>query len=251
MSGHSKWSTIKRKKGAADAKRGQLFTKLAREIQIAARDGSDPDTNFKLRLILEKARANNMPKENIERAIRRGSGEDKADQLEEVSYEAYAPHGVALIVQALTDNRNRTVADVRRVLNRMGGALGESGSVSWLFEQKGYLAVDQDGADPDEIALVAIDAGADDVVASGDIVEVYTLLEDFKAVRQALEDAGYTISNADVAMVPKTMVELPPAETMQAMRVIEALEELDDVTNVYSNLSISDAVMAQYEHEAA
>lgn len=251
MSGHSKWSTIKRKKGAADAKRGQLFTKFAREIQIAARDGSDPDMNFKLRLILEKARASNMPKENIERAIRRGSGEDKADQLEEVNYEAYAPHGVALIVQALTDNRNRTVADVRRVLNRMGGALGESGSVSWLFEQKGYLAVDPDGADPDEIALVAIDAGADDVVASSDIVEVYTLLEDFKAVRQALEDAGYTISNADVAMVPKTMVDLSPADTMQAMRVIEALEELDDVTNVYSNLNISDAVMAQYEHEAA
>ena len=251
MSGHSKWSTIKRKKGAADAKRGQLFTKFAREIQIAARDGGDPDMNFRLRLILEKARASNMPKENVERAIKRGSGEDKAEQLEEVSYEAYAPHGVALIVQTLTDNRNRTVAEVRRVFNRMGGALGESGSVSWLFEQKGYIEIDPAGADPDEIALVAIDAGADDVVASGEITEVYTLLEDFKGVRQALEDAGYTISNADVAMVPKTMMDLAPADTMQAMRVIDTLEELDDVSNVYSNLSISDAVLAQYEHQAA
>jgi len=251
MSGHSKWSTIKRKKGAADAKRGQLFTKLGREIEVAARDGGNPDINFKLRLILEKARAANMPKDNIERAIRRGTGEERGEALEEVIYEAYAPHGVALIIQTLTDNRNRTVADIRRVFNRMGGNLGESGSVSWLFEQKGYIAVDAMGVDPDEVALVAIDAGADDVVEAGDIVEIYTLLEDFKEVQQALESAGYAISSADLAMIPKTMIELAPAETVQAMRVIDALEELDDVTNVYSNLSIPDEILTEYENAAA
>lgn len=251
MSGHSKWSTIKRKKGAADAKRGQLFTKIAREIQIAAREGSDPDGNFKLRLILEKARAANMPKENVERAIRRGSGDDKADQLEEINYEAYAPHGVALIVQTLTDNRNRTVADVRRVLSRMGGSLGESGSVSWLFEEKGYLAVQTEGTDPDEVAMVAIDAGADDVVAGDDVIEVYALPADFRAVQAALKNAGYTIRDADLAMIPKTQMELAAGDTLQVMRVIDALEEIEDVTNVYSNLSISDDVMAQYENEAA
>lgn len=251
MSGHSKWSTIKRKKGAADAKRGQLFTKLAREIEIAAREGGDPEMNFKLRLILEKARAANMPRENVERAIRRGTGEEKAETLEEVVYEAYAPHGVALIIEALTDNRNRTVADVRRVFNRMGGSLGESGSVSWLFDQKGYIAVDAAGADPDEVALVAIDAGADDVVTGGEMVEVYTLLEDFKSVQEALTAAGYQISNADLAMIPKTMIDLSPAETMQAMRVVDALEEIEEVTNVYSNLNIPDSVLEQYESEAA
>jgi len=251
MSGHSKWSTIKRKKGAADAKRGQLFTKLARELQLAARDGSDPNSNFKLRLILEKARAANMPKDNIERAIKRGSGEDKTTVLEEVAYEAYAPHGVALIVHTLTDNRNRTVAEVRRIFNRMGGALGESGSVSWLFEQKGYVAVESTGADQDEIALVAIDGGADDVVTGLDVTEVYTKLEDFRSVRDVLESSGYSIGGAELAMVPKTMVDLGTADTIQVMRVIDALEELDDVTNVYSNLSIPDEVMAQYENEAA
>ncbi|MHB0875143.1 MAG: YebC/PmpR family DNA-binding transcriptional regulator [Anaerolineae bacterium] len=251
MSGHSKWSTIKRKKGAADAKRGQLFTKIAREIQIAARDGGDPDSNFKLRLILEKARGANMPKENVERAIKRGSGDDKDTQMEEINYEAYAPHGVALIVQTLTDNRNRTVAEVRRIFTRAGGSLGESGSVSWLFEEKGYMAVQTDGVDPDEVAMVAIDAGADDVVSGDEVIEVYALPSDFRSVQQALEKGGYTIRDADLAMIPKTQVELSPGETLQVMRVIDALEDIDDVTNVYSNLSISDAVMAQYENEAA
>jgi YebC/PmpR family DNA-binding regulatory protein len=251
VSGHSKWSTIKRKKGAADAKRGQLFTKLAREIQIAARDGGDPDMNFKLRIILEKARAANMPKENVERAVKRGSGDDKDTQLEEIVYEAYAPHGVALIIQTLTDNRNRTVAELRRVFNRMGGSLGESGSVSWIFEEKGYVAVETAGIDQDEVAMVAIDAGADDVTAGEDVAEVYALPEDFRNVQLALEKAGYKTRDADLAMVPKTKMELSGSETLQAMRVIDTLEDIEDVTYVYSNLSISDAVMAQYEHEAA
>jgi YebC/PmpR family DNA-binding regulatory protein len=251
MSGHSKWSTIKRKKSAMDAKRGALFTKIGREIEIAAREGADPETNFKLRLVVEKARSVNMPKENIERAIRRGAGLEKGSQLEKVMYEAYAPHGVALIIEALTDNRNRTVAELRRVFNRMGGSLGESGSVSWLFEEKGYIAVDPRGRDPEEVALVAIEAGADDVVTGDRLVEVYTLLEDFKAVQSRLIEAGFTVSDAQLALIPKTMVDLPPAETIQVMRVIDAIEELDDVANVYSNLNIPDKVLAQYESEAA
>lgn len=251
MSGHSKWSTIKRKKGAADAKRGQLFTKLAKEIQIAARSGGDPAANFKLRLILDKAKAANMPKDNVERAILRGTGDDKANALEEVMYEAYAPHGVALIIEALTDNRNRTVAEVRRVFNRMGGSLGESGSVSWIFDQKGYIVVEVGDGDPDEIAMIAIDAGADDVTSGPEEVEIYTLLESFKAVQEALSEAGLNIINAELSMIPKTTMDLGASDTMQAMRVVDALEEIEDVNNVYSNLTISDEVMAQYEGEAA
>ncbi|NLT43079.1 MAG: YebC/PmpR family DNA-binding transcriptional regulator [Anaerolineae bacterium] len=251
MSGHSKWSTIKRKKGAADAKRGQLFTKLAKEIQLAARSGGDPDANFKLRLVLDKAKAANMPKDNVERAIARGTGDDKANALEQVVYEAYAPHGVALLVETLTDNRNRTVAEVRRIFNRMGGSLGESGSVSWIFDQKGYIAVEVGDSDPDEIAMAAIDAGADDVTSGDEIVEVYTLLESFKPVQEALSAAGLNITSAELAMVPKTMIDLGPSETVQAMRVVDALEEIEDVNNVYSNLNISDEVMEQYEGEAA
>lgn len=251
MSGHSKWSTIKRKKGAADAKRGQLFTKLAKEIQLAARSGGDPDANFKLRLVLDKAKAANMPKENVERAILRGTGDDKANALEEVVYEAYAPHGVALIIQTLTDNRNRTVAEVRRVFNRMGGGLGESGSVSWIFDQKGYVAVEVGDGDPDEVAMVAIDAGADDVTTGEQIVEVYTLMENFKSVQEALSAAGLIVTSAELAMVPKTMIDLNASDTFQVMRVVEALEDIEDVNNVYSNLNISDEVMEQYEGEAA
>ncbi len=250
MSGHSKWAKIKRKKGEADVKRGAIFTKIGREIQIAAREGGDPDTNFRLRLILEKAREANMPKENIERAIKRGTGDDKSVVLEEIMYEAYGPHGVAFLIEVLTDNRNRSVAEVRRVFNRMGGSLGESGSVSWMFELKGYLSVDATKADPDEISLVAIDAGADDVVPGDGLVEVYTQPGDLRKVQDALKAAGYEVSSAELSMIPKTQVELSPADTMQVMRVIDALEELDDVTNVYTNLNISDEVLAQYEHAA-
>jgi YebC/PmpR family DNA-binding regulatory protein len=250
MSGHSKWAKIKRKKGEADVKRGAIFTKIGREIQIAAREGGDPDTNFRLRLILEKAREANMPKENIERAIKRGTGDDKSAILEEIMYEAYGPHGVAFLIEVLTDNRNRSVAEVRRVFNRMGGSLGESGSVSWMFELKGYLSVDATKADPDEISLVAIDAGADDVVPGDGLVEVYTQPGDLRKVQDALKAAGYEVSSAELSMIPKTQVELSPADTMQVMRVIDALEELDDVTNVYTNLNISDEVLAQYEHAA-
>jgi YebC/PmpR family DNA-binding regulatory protein len=248
MSGHSKWSTIKHKKAAQDAKRGKLFTRLAREIAIAAREGGgNPETNFNLRLAVDKAKAANMPKDNIERAIKRGTGELKGEELEEVVYEGYAPNGVALLVQVLTDNRNRTVSDVRRVLTRQGGTMADAGAVSWQFERKGYIAIAPDGLDQNTVFEVAVEAGADDVMFSDDMIEVYAALEDFQAVRQALEDAGIQFETAELAMIPKTTMQLGEKETLQVMGVIEALEELDDTQQVYSNLEISDEVMARYE----
>jgi YebC/PmpR family DNA-binding regulatory protein len=248
MSGHSKWSTIKRKKAVEDAKRGKLFTKLGREITVAAREGGgDPETNFKLRLAIEKAKAANMPKDNIERAIRRGTGAEKGTELEEIYYEGYGPHGVALLVQVLTDNRNRAVSDVRRAFNRHGGSLGESGCVAWLFEPKGYITISTNDYDPEELALMAIDAGADDVTVGSDLVEVYTLANDFQRVKEELEKNGITPNSAEISMIPKSLTELGEKETMKAMILIDALEELEDVQQVYSNLNITDEIMAKYE----
>jgi YebC/PmpR family DNA-binding regulatory protein len=248
MSGHSKWSTIKHKKAAADAKRGKVFTRLAREITIAAREGGgDPDVNFNLRLVMDKAKSANMPKENIERAIKRGTGELKGEDLSEVMYEGYAPNGVALLVHTLTDNKNRTVADVRRILTRQGGALAEAGAVAWQFERKGYIAITPDGADADTIFEVAVEAGAEDVVFGEDLVEVYAELGHFQAVRQALQEAGIEFETAELAMIPKATLQLEEKQTLQVMAVIDALEELDDTQQVYSNLAISDEVMAKYE----
>jgi len=247
MSGHSKWANIKRRKAAQDAKRGQLFTKLGREIEIAAREGPDPETNFKLRLAIEKAKQANMPKENIERAIRRGAGLEKGHALEEFTLEGYGPHGVAMLVHVLTDNRNRAVAEVRRVFTKHGGNLGESGCVSWLFEPRGYITLSVDDHDPEELAMIAIDAGADDVEISNNMVEVYTTVEDFQWVKEALEQRGLKIENAQISMVPKNQVALDEKGTFQNMNLIEALEELDDVTQVYSNLDISDELMNKYE----
>jgi YebC/PmpR family DNA-binding regulatory protein len=248
MSGHSKWKTIQHKKAATDARRGKLFTRLAREIVIAAREGGgDPEANFNLRLAVDKAKAANMPKDNIERAIKRGTGELKGAELVEVIYEGYAPNGVALLVQVLTDNRNRAVADVRRVLTRQGGTMAEAGAVAWQFERKGYIAIAPDGVDQDALFEVAVEAGADDVVFSDDMVEVFAELSDFQAVRQALEDAGIAFETAELSMIPKTPMQLGEKETIQVMGVIEDLEDLDDVQQVYSNLDISDEVMAKYE----
>jgi YebC/PmpR family DNA-binding regulatory protein len=251
MSGHSKWSTIKHKKAATDARRGQLFTRLAREITIAARDGGgNPEANFSLRLAIDKARAANMPKENIERAIKRGTGELKGEELFEVMYEGYAPNGVALLIHALTDNKNRTIAEIRRVLTRMGGTLADAGAVAWQFERKGYIAIVPDGADPDRVFEIAVEAGADDVIISDNLIEVYASLENFQNVRQALEKAGVQFETAELAMVPKTTVQLGEKETLQVMGVIDALEELDDTQQVYSNLEISDEIMSKYEGAA-
>ena len=246
MSGHSKWATIKRKKGAADAKRGQTFTKFAREIQLAARQGPDPNFNFRLRLIVEKAKAENMPKDNIERAIKRGAGLDSdAAQLEEVTYEGYGPHGVALYVQTVTDNKNRTVSELRRALTRGGGAMGESGSVAWLFDQKGLITVAMGPKDEDKIFELALEAGAEDVQYGDGVAEIYTLPGDLQAVRQAFLDAKYRIEDADVAMLAKTQVSLNPADTLQVLNLIEAIEDLDDVVTVNSNLEISEEALAQ------
>jgi YebC/PmpR family DNA-binding regulatory protein len=251
MSGHSKWSTIKRKKAAVDAKRGQIFTRLAREITIAAREGGgDPDTNFRLRLAIDKARASNMPKDNIERAIARGTGGGKGDELEEITYEAYAPHGVALLVQVLTDNRNRTVAEVRHVLNKQGGNLSEAGSVAWQFDRKGYIAIEPDGIDPDEVFEHAVEAGAEDVIFGDDMIEVYAELSEFRAVQEALQAGGVSFASAELSMVPKNTLQLASDQALKVMRVIEALEDLDDVQQVYANLDITDELMGQYEAAA-
>lgn len=244
MSGHSKWATIKRKKGAADAKRGQVFTKFAREIQLAAREGPDPNFNFRLRLIVDKAKAENMPKDNIERAIRRGAGLDSdGAQLEEVTYEGYGPHGVALYIQTVTDNKNRTVSELRRALTRGGGSLGESGSVGWLFDSKGYIALSMEGRNQDKVFELALDAGADDVQFNEESAEVYTEPTDLQAVRQVFQDARYKLESAEVTMLPKTYVSLSPADTLQVMSLIENLEEIDDVAKVYSNLEITDEAL--------
>ena len=252
MSGHSKWATIKRSKGAADAKRGQLFTKIGHELAVAAREGgSDPDANFRLRLILDKARRANMPKENTERAIKRGAGELKGEAaLQESIYEGYGPHGTAVLVQVLSDNKNRTVSEVRRAFSRSGGNLGAEGSVAWMFSRKGYIAITPGDADPDGIALVAIDAGAEDVEVSDSLIEAYTQPEDFKAVQEALA-TPYEISSAQLIWKPQTTMELNEKDTFQTMKMLEALEELEDVQEVYSNLDISDDLMSRYESEAA
>jgi YebC/PmpR family DNA-binding regulatory protein len=251
MSGHSKWKTIQHKKAATDAKRGKMFTRLTREIIIAAREGGgDPNVNFNLRLAVDKAKAANMPKDNIERAIKRGSGELKGDELAEVVYEGYGPSGVALLVQVLTDNKNRTVAEVRRVLTRQGGNMAEAGAVAWQFERKGYIAIAPNGLDQDSLFEVAVEAGADDVVFSDDLVEVFAEVSSFQAVRQALADAGIEFETVELAMIPKTPMQLGEKETFQVMGVIEDLEDLDDVQQVYSNLDISDEVMAKYEAAA-
>jgi YebC/PmpR family DNA-binding regulatory protein len=248
MSGHSKWSTIKHKKAVTDARRGKLFTRLAREITIAARNGGgDPEVNFNLRLAIDKAKSSNMPKDNIERAVRRGTGELKGEELFEMTYEGYAPNGVALLIQTLTDNKNRTVADIRRVLTRQGGTMAEAGAVAWQFDRKGYIAITPDGIDEEVIFDVAVDAGADDVVFGDDLIEVYVVVERFRAVRQALEDAGIVSETAELSMIPKTTLQLSEKETLRVMGIIDELEDLDDTQQVYSNLDITDEVMSKYE----
>lgn len=249
MSGHSHWATIRRKKGAADAKKGQIFTRLAREIVLAARNGGgDPDTNVSLQLAVERARAQNMPKDNIERAIRRGTGEDKdAAAYEEISYEGYAPNGVALVIACVTDNRNRTVADVRHILNRYGGSLAEAGAVAWQFTRKASFSFPLDNLDQDKLFELAVEAGADDVSFDGGEVEIVGATETFKSISDALHKAKITPEDAGLRMIPNNQMDLEVDETVQVLKVIEALEELDDVQNVYSNLNVSEEALAKLE----
>lgn len=247
MSGHSKWSQIKRQKGAADARRGQLFTKLGRELTVAAREGgSDPDANPRLRLAIQRARESNMPLENIQRAIQRGTGGSDGAALEAVSYEGYGPGGAALYVEALTDNRNRTVAEVRNVLARGGGSLGESGCVAWLFDPRGVITVSGSGSDLEEIALKAIDAGAEDFRIEDGSLEVYTAPDQLEQVRQALERDGAPLESAELAMVPKTTIQLDSKDALAVLKLMERLEELDDVQRVYTNLELSDDLVAEF-----
>ena len=249
MSGHSKWSTIKRKKGAVDAKRGKIFTRLTKEIVIAARDGGgDLESNVRLRLAVDKARAANMPKDNIERAIKRGTGEDKdGNAFEEASYEGYASNGIALIIEVVTDNRNRAVADLRHILGKHGGSLGEGGSVAWQFSRKAFFQVSPENADFDELFELAVDVGADDVSESDGVIEITSELEYYKQISDALAAQSISVDDSGVRMVPNHEIELDAEATMKVMRTIELLEDLDDVQNVYSNLGISDEVLLQFE----
>ena len=240
MSGHSKWAQIKRQKGVADARRGQLFTKLAREIIVAVREGGPSlESNFQLRLAVQKARDSNMPSDNIERAIKRGSGETGEAALIEIKLEGYGPSGLAILVEALTDNRNRTIQEVRRLFTRHGGSLGESGCVSWLFDSRGLITVESDGSDSEEIALLAIDAGAEDVKTEKDYVEVYTKPEDLEKVRKVVEENGHVIS-AEISLTPQTTVLLEDSKAVQALRFLDELEGLDDVQRVSSNIDFSE-----------
>jgi YebC/PmpR family DNA-binding regulatory protein len=244
MSGHSRWSTIKRKKGAADAKRGKIFTKLIREIVTAARiGGGDPNANPRLRLAVDKARGANMTKDTIERAIKRGVGGDEGAAFEEVVYEGYGPGGTAIYVEALTDNRNRTVGEVRHVLTKHGGNLGASGCVAYLFEKRGVVSFDAKSVDLDALMEAALEAGADDVVEAGDSVDVVTSPGALASVVQALSAKGFESSDSSVTMEASTKVQLEGAHAESMLRVADALEDLDDVQNVYANFDISDAEM--------
>jgi YebC/PmpR family DNA-binding regulatory protein len=242
MSGHSHWATIRRKKGAADAKKGAVFTRLARELVMAAREGGgDPESNFRLALAVEKARAGNMPKENIERAIKRGTGDDKDSAVyEEITYEGYGPHGVALMFNCVTDNRNRAVAEIRHLLSRSGGNMAEAGAVGWQFSRNSYFAFPASQLSMDKAFELALDAGAEDVNEEGENIEIIAPVEAFKKISDALHKAGVTPDEAELRMIAKQDVELPVDQTLSVLRVIEGLEELDDIQAVYHNLKISD-----------
>lgn len=248
MSGHSKWSTIKRKKGATDAKRGKIFTRLARDIVMAAKEGGgDEDSNPKLKLAIAKAKAENMPKDNIDRAIARGSGKGDGAEMEEMTFEGYGLDGVAFIVDTISDNKNRTLAEVKRVFNRAGGAMATAGSVSWQFEQKGYIELAGEGLDFDEVFMVAAEAGADDVSNEDGTIAVYTPREFFGAVEQALVDAGYTVAEAELRWEAKNETEVSAEKAAQNLKLMNDLEELDDVQTVASNLLITDEALAAFE----
>ncbi len=252
MSGHSKWSSIKHQKGVADARRGQLFTKLTREIIVAVREvGSNPETNFRLRLAIQRARDNSMPSENIERAIKRGSGELGGAALVEMTLEGYGPGGAAILVQALSDNRNRTLQDVRNIFTRNGGGLGESGCVAWIFDLKGLITVDTNGLDAEELSLKAIDAGAEDVVPGNNCIEIYTKPDELEAVRKALEAQNIPVASAEQSLIPKTTIELGEKAALQTLRLLDKIEDLDEVQQVCSNVDFADAIVKKYQSQTS
>ena len=240
MSGHSKWHTIKHKKGAADAKRGKIFTRLIKELTVAARSGGDPDMNPRLRTIIAEAKANNMPRENIERAIRRGTGEEPGVQYEEILYEGYGPGGVALLIQTLTDNKNRTVGEIRHLLGKYAGNLAAENSVAWMFSRKGQVVVEKDRADEEKLLNAALDAGADDMNDDGSAWEVVCSPESFEAVRDAVKALGIEPASAEVAMIPQNYVKLQGKEAQQMLKLMEALDDHDDVQHVWANFDIEE-----------
>ncbi len=251
MSGHSKWKTIKHAKGAADAKRGQIFTKITREIIMAARQGSgDPTMNSRLRLAVEKAREANMPMDNIDRAIKRATGAADQSQLEEMVYEGYGPGGIAILIFVLTDNKNRAVSEVRNIMDRNSGKLGQAGSVSWGFEQKGTLTLEVDPKRAEEIALASIDLGAEDFSVDGSFVELRCEPAQLEVLRDALTKQGVKPTSAEVAMVPKTTVRLEDRPAEQALRLLDRLEDLDDVQRVASNADFAEGVLERYSKAA-
>lgn len=250
MSGHSHWATIKRKKGAADAKKGKIFTRLAREIALAAREGGgDPSMNVRLELAIDKAKAANMPKDSIERAIKRGTGEDKeGEEFEEILYEGYAPHGVALMIECVTENRNRTVAELRHILTRSGGNMGDPGSVSWQFERMTYFALPSDAHNFDNIFELAVEAGADDIKQDDELIEIFGRPNSYQVIADHLTKAKIKPEESGIRFLPKQEITLDTEKTIKVMKAIESLEELDDVQNIYSNLNITEAAVEAMEN---
>lgn len=250
MSGHSKWSTIKRKKGAADAARGKIFTKVIKEITIAARmGGGDPEGNPRLRLAIQNAKTNNMPQDNITRAIKKGTGELEGVHYEDVTYEGYGPSGVALIIEAATDNRNRTVSELRHLITRNGGNLAEAGAVSWNFERKGVIIIPKGSFSEDDVLNVILDAGADDLFQEEEFFEVTTYIENLEKVRKALEASqlpGIKIEKSSLQYIAKNTVRVEGKDAEQTMRLISVIEDHDDVQNVYTNADIDEKVMAEF-----
>ncbi len=247
MSGHSKWKTTKYRKGAQDAKRGKAFTKAAKEIIIAAKSGGDPGYNARLRSAIAAAKAVNLPKDKIESAIRKGTGEEAGGDFTEVMYEGYGPNGIAILVEAATDNRNRTVAEIRHIFLKGGGAMGESGCVAWMFDKKGVFAFDRTKYTEDQLMEVGLEAGAEDIVDSDDAWEVHAAVADFDAVRQAFEDAGMEAQEAGLSMIPQNSIAVEAEAARKLMNLVEALEDNDDVQNVYANFDVSDEVAAQLD----
>jgi YebC/PmpR family DNA-binding regulatory protein len=252
MSGHSKWANIKHRKAAQDAKKGQLFSKLAKEITVAAKlGGGNPENNIRLRVAIEKAREANMPSENIEKAIKRGTGELEGVTYEDVTYEGYGPGGVAILVNVLTDNKNRTAADIRKIFSKFGGSLGSTGSVSWIFERKGYISVDASKYTEDQILEIALEVGAEDVKKEDDVISIYTPVEVFSEVLNALKSKGIEIKVAEISMVPKSTVRVDDETAVKVLKLLDELESNDDVQSVASNLDASDAAFEKFSKEAA
>ena len=245
MSGHSKWHSIKHKKGALDAKRGKIFTKLIKEITVAARTGGsgDVDANARLRKAVSDAKAQNMPNDTIDRAIKRGTGELEGASYDEVTYEGYGPSGVAVMVEAMTDNRNRTVAEIRHIFSKNGGNMGEAGSVGWMFDKKGYIVVDKAAKSEDELFEIAIEAGADDMQDDGDVFEIFTAPDNFEAVSDAVKKAGIETQAAEISMIPQNYIKLEGADAKTMMKLYDALDDNDDVQKVYANFDIDESEM--------